>query len=344
MFRRSAPLVSLLALASACSSPTSYGPFEPFQFGTAADPTSTRLCTHAADPDSEPDPLHPDCRMEGEDLAADDATPTRAIRVFAYNVERGYQLDGQLAWLASPDGPHPDVVVLSEADRGCSRTGGRHVAREWAAALGMDYVFAVEFEEVSFDATGAVAEVCEHGDAILTRLPIGNVRAIRYATTDDWTSPPGGRTYPADARFGGRVAIAADLAIGGRRVRLYGTHLASGAVEDELRKAEVDELLADAEGIAYPVLVVGDLNTHLYKFDLDVDATLESVTQTLFAAGYADSHASLPTSARTTDLAYDLIIDLALGRGVRFEDPWIGDEATLGTLSDHLPIATTVRF
>lgn len=336
--------LGLLALASACSGGASPGPFEPFVYGSHDDPTTTRLCANAANPDLDPDPLHPACRLEGEALATEAGGSSRSLRVFAYNLERGYELDGQLAWLAMPGAPRPDVVVLSEADRGCSRTGYRHVAREWAEALGMNFVFAVEFEEVSFDANGVVSEVCEHGDAILSRAPLGNVRQLRFASTDDWNDLPSERTYPAGTRFGGRVAIRAELNVGGTRIRIYGTHLASGAAEDTLRGDEAREILADAEGVTIPVLVVGDMNTHLYKFDLDLQADVESVTQAFFGAGYEDAHASLPMDMRGTELEYFMIIDLILGRGVRFEDPWIGDVGTHGMLSDHLPIAATVRF
>lgn len=127
-------------------------------------------------------------------------------------------------------------------------------------------------------------------------------------------------------------------------MRLYGTHLASGAAEDGIRRAQIDELLADAEGISMPVVVAGDLNTFFYRLDLQLGSTVESVTQALQAAGFVDAHATLPTDVRGTDLEFDLIIDLAFGRHVRFEDPWVGDRATLGTLSDHLPIGATIRF
>ncbi len=342
--RRLSCALASFALVAACAEPDGDGPFVPFPFGGSADRTTDRLCTHAADPDADPDPLHPECRVEGEASAPDESTPGTTLRVLAYNLERGYELDAQLAWLASPDAPRPDLVILTEADRGCSRTGGRHVAREWAQALAMDYVYAVEFQEVRFDAMGGVAEACEHGNAILARAPLGNVRILRFEATDDWTTSPAARTYPTETRFGGRVAIRAELELRGRRLRVYGAHLASGAVENEIRGAEAQEILADAEGTRMPMLVVGDLNTHLYGFDLDLMAQVEAVTQSFFAAGFVDSHATLPRAERATDLEYGLIIDLALGRGVRFEDPWIGDPAVLGSLSDHLPIATTVRF
>ena len=38
--------------------------------------------------------------------------------------------------------------MFSEADRGCSRTNYRNVTRELAKALGMNYVYGVEYIEL----------------------------------------------------------------------------------------------------------------------------------------------------------------------------------------------------
>lgn len=318
--------------------------FSAFEFGEHTDPTKDRLCKNATNPDKDSDPLHPDCPLAGEDLSKKTTDKTESFRLFAYNLERGYQLDGQLEWLASKNAQKPDIVVLSEADRGCSRTDYRYVAREWAQALDMDFIFAVEFEEVSFDENGKVSEVCEHGNALLTRAPLGNVKQIRFEDTDDWNNTPDEREYPTSTRFGGRVAIRAELNFGDNRVRIYGAHFASGAFEDSIRKGEIQEILADAKTSEVPVVVTGDLNTFLYKLDLQAKLKAEIVTESLLGAGYKDSHASIDYTERTTDQVDGYIIDLAFGRGVTFKEPWIGSKDEMGPLSDHLPIATTVVF
>ena len=155
--------------------------------------------------------------------------------------------------------------------------------------------------------------------------------------------PSASPTYPTGTRFGGRVALRVDLDLGRRRLRFYGAHLASGALDDDQRHAEIDELLADAADVTYPMMIAGDLNTHFYRFD--ALRSSESVTRTLLEQGWVDSHASLPFYERTTDLEYGLVIDLIFGQnGVTFSDPWIGPADTLGTLSDHLPVAATAHF
>src|SRR6185295_978707 len=115
----------------------------------------------------------------------------------------------------------------SEVDRGCQRTQFRNVARDYARALGYFYVYATEFVELPGDrgATGPYdPPLCEHGNAIVSRYPLGNVRAIRHAAQRSWYTPPE-FPDPDEPRLGGRIAITADARIGDRLVRLYSLHL-----------------------------------------------------------------------------------------------------------------------
>ena len=43
-----------------------------------------------------------------------------------------------------------DVLLLQEVDRGCDRSGRRDVAADLAAALGMNWIFAGEFQEIGY--------------------------------------------------------------------------------------------------------------------------------------------------------------------------------------------------
>jgi endonuclease/exonuclease/phosphatase family metal-dependent hydrolase len=102
-----------------------------------------------------------------------------------------------------------DVVMLNEVDWGLKRSDYRHVARELAAALGMNYAFGVEFVEVDPLTLGIEkfeGEEIEdrdellrnlevdrrrtrglHGSAILSRYPLKNVRIVRFrAPGHDW--------------------------------------------------------------------------------------------------------------------------------------------------------------
>ena len=65
------------------------------------------------------------------------------VRATAWNVERGIQLDGIVRALRGhPVLSRSDVLLLTEVDYGMARTANRHVAREIAESLGLEYVFA----------------------------------------------------------------------------------------------------------------------------------------------------------------------------------------------------------
>src|SRR5689334_8710121 len=78
-----------------------------------------------------------------EDLAPAPVSTSGPIRVVAWNIERGIQLDAIIATLRDhPSLRAADVLLLSELDWGMARTGNRFIARDIAVALGMNYAFA----------------------------------------------------------------------------------------------------------------------------------------------------------------------------------------------------------
>lgn len=175
---------------------------------------------------------HLDCRIEGADFRDGPAPAQDELVIWAYNVERGLRLDAQLAAItAEPGMPRPDVLLLSEVDRGCSRTGTLNVAQEYARALGMCYVYGVEFVELPRfwgPGGGGVKDRCEHGNAIISRFPLGNVTLIRHERTRSWHSWTQRLLRLGQPRLGGRVAVSADVRVGDTVVRLYAVHFESG--------------------------------------------------------------------------------------------------------------------
>ncbi len=112
--------------------PEPYG-FEEYPWMTLAPDLDHRLCAHSDDPESAPDKTFIDCEMEGESFAPPDEPPRDTLLVMAWNLERGKHLEGQITLLRDdPEVPLPDVLLVSEADRGCSRSGNRHVTRDRA--------------------------------------------------------------------------------------------------------------------------------------------------------------------------------------------------------------------
>ncbi len=311
-----------------------------------ADVRTERLCAEAADPDQAPDTTFIDCAIEGDSFAPSDVAERRELVVLAYNIERGFGEDAQLDLLLNdPAVPVPDVLLLSEVDRGCRRTQYRNVARDYAQAFGYFYVYATEFVELPGDRgeTGPYdPPLCEHGNAIVSRWPLANVRQIRFAQNRSWYTPVG-FPNPDEPRLGGRVAIAADMRVGDHLVRLYAAHLESNPPLS-VRDAQVREILDDARSVFYPVVVGGDLNTYEMAFALY--GGFEDQNMRAFReAGFRDAHAGLPLAERATAIdRIPLVIDLIYARGAKTFAPGVCPGPRCDALSDHRPVWTTVAL
>lgn len=157
------------------------------------------------------------------------------LRIASWNIERGLNFDLIKLALSDPDefmqdarvraGLDPqkldavenqlrtlrdaDIVVLNEVDLGMKRTDYRDVTRDLARALGMNYVFGVEFvevdrlndlglEQIQLEDPALAQQMREelqpdparylglHGNAILSRYPIQNARIFRLPVCYDW--------------------------------------------------------------------------------------------------------------------------------------------------------------
>lgn len=308
----------------------------------APDVETVRLCAEAEDPDGAADVQDIDCAVEIGRVGMTSEAVSGPLTVMAYNIERGHRLDGFLAWLDSDDAPRPDVLLLSEADRGCARTGDRHVAWELAEALDMELAYAVEFMEVR--GTGdQVTEVCEHGNAILSRQPLGNVEAFRHRTNVSWYTPPEDRGASWGTRLGGRVAVVADILVGDDLVRLTSVHLASGALDQEVRADQAREVVEWAADVEGPVVSGGDMNAGGYVVDLAGGSAFDGVSQAFFAQGYTDSHATLPYEERATIDQFGLVIDLLMLRDAVSAEPELC-VAPCEAFSDHYPVWATISW
>ncbi len=323
------------------------GCFEPFSFeARTPDPRAERLCAEAAAPDAAEDPVFVDCRVEGADFADPEAPLANEAVVMAWNIERGFRIEEQLERiLDDPAVPVPDILLLSEVDRGCERTDFRNVARDFAEALGMNAVFATEFVELPGDrglAGPYDPPLCEHGNAILSRWPVGNVRGIRHRSQHVWYTPPG-FPNPDEPRLGGRIAVAADVRIEGGVLRVYSVHLESTVSSVEKRVDQALELVEDARNVAHPVVIGGDFNTFEYLFNLL--AGFPTATFVPYEAeGFRDAHLALPIAERTTTRdPGNQIIDLVFTRGAIVRDPGVCSFDVCGGLSDHVPVWATVE-
>lgn len=337
-------LAALTDALSGCPMPL----FEEFAWEpTLADPRSDRLCAEAADPDRAADTTFIDCRIEGASFSPADVPPKDELVIVAYNVERGFQVDRQLAAILAGDIPMPDVLLLSEADRGCRRTNFRNIAGEFAEALGFYFVYVTEFVELP-NGRGLDGPydppICEHGNAIVARYPLGNVRQIRHAQNFKWYKPPT-ELNADEPRLGGRIAAAADMRIGDRLVRLYTLHLESTLSALRLQNAQAVEIASDATRLPYPVISGGDLNPPFATLDILNGTRRDGTTQAFLTRGYRDAHSTLPHAERATIFdPVPLIIDFIFTRGLDVQAAGICPAERCGTLSDHLPIWARVSL
>ena len=313
---------TLMIVLVACAEPKappeepSFLAFEEFPFATTAPNPAVPLCLEAADPDGAPDKVFIDCPLEGESFITEAPAESNTLTFVAFNRERGLRLEEQIV-LLSGDGPlpKPDVIMVSEADRGCARTGSRHITRELAQALGMSYLYAVEFVELSRSEDGSRTTQCEHGNALLSRYPLGNARLIRHADQVSWFDA-------GESRLGGRVAVRADVLIGSKQLRLYSVHFES-AISEDPRYLQAREIAED--GLTNPrIAIVGG--------------------EQFLTRGYTDAHASLSLAERITAPSNDFILDLLMASEDVFVDAGVCKNEACQGLSDHFPVWARVKL
>jgi endonuclease/exonuclease/phosphatase family metal-dependent hydrolase len=153
--------------------------------------------------------------------------------------------------------PAPDIVALQEADKGTTRAGGHHVARELAEQLEMQWVHApagiprglppekrqwwLNFEEqIGLNGPG------DTGVALLSRLPLTDVTRIDLP----WHECP----------WRPRLAVSATISLGAARVQVFNAHIDPHSASDgQLEQLEV--MMDHAEASSLPTIVMGDFNT-----------------------------------------------------------------------------------
>ncbi|MBI3694641.1 MAG: endonuclease/exonuclease/phosphatase family protein [Acidobacteria bacterium] len=196
------------------------------------------------------------------DFAPAQAPAKPRYRILAWNIERGIELDGQLeAFRSHQYLKSCDVLLLTEADVGMARSGNRAVAQTLARELGLDYAFVpcylnlAKGAGVENDAPGE-NDLGLHGNAILSRYPICNVRPIHLKNGRD-------KMAGREKRLGGQTAIAAEIEFPNYRLTAASVHLDAQSTQRHRRDQMQDVL--DAIGAQSPVILGGDWNTTTYN-------------------------------------------------------------------------------
>ena len=188
--------------------------------------------------------------------------PLQSIRVVNWNINRGQQLNAVLDFLRDA---RADVILLQESDVNAQRTQRRNVAREIAQALGMNYVFGCEFEELT---QGDHNSPAYHGQATLSRLPLSSSRILRFNSQSDFWRPrwfiP--RIHAFQRRLGARMALVSHIPCFAKQLVVYNVHLESRG-NDALRGRQLIEILDDVHQYHsdVPVVIAGDFNLDLSR-------------------------------------------------------------------------------
>jgi endonuclease/exonuclease/phosphatase family metal-dependent hydrolase len=209
--------------------------------------------------------------------------PGRRARLVAGNIAKAARvLSGGAAGM-----PPADVLALQEADRGTLRAGRRHVARELAEALGMNYVRAhvptpedVEPKErkwwLDFEERILRGERGDTGVALLSRLPLSDASRVELP----WDECP----------WRPRLAVAASVPFGAGRLHVFNAHIDTHAdVEGQLRQHRAVLALAGRTCGTEPSVLLGDFNTM-------TDEARGAARELLESHGYATP---LPTNTPT---------------------------------------------
>ncbi|MEM9103151.1 MAG: hypothetical protein AAGB12_12595, partial [Pseudomonadota bacterium] len=236
-----------------------------------------RLCAAANNPDEVEEKWFIDCDFDGKLFAQETPEPKNQIEVMAFNMERGYELDSQIEAFLSGQLPMPDVLLLSEADRGCSRSNYRNTAEEIAQSLKMNFVL---FRHTA------------HGNDVYIPAP------KRFQGI-------------AEARLGTRADMIADIKIGENYVRVASVHYDDGIDEKFSQTEQAKETIAFLKDSPIPVIVGGDMNSHYYFLNLRY-SLFDSTTRAFRRSGWYDAHELLGFNARDRKTINNKIIGIAI--------------------------------
>jgi endonuclease/exonuclease/phosphatase family metal-dependent hydrolase len=184
-----------------------------------------------------------------------------SLRVTAWNLRRGRYWKQAAEILRRTPLLGTDVLLATEMDLGMARSGNQHIARKLALELRMNYAYGVEFLELT---KGEPEERdCPgenvwgyHGNAILSRYRLESVSMLRFPGIEKWF---GDYPQPYQQRLGGRMALFAKIAVGGRSLLLASVHLETGKNAVKIRKRQA-KLLIENIGEYSPAVLGGDFN------------------------------------------------------------------------------------
>jgi len=253
------------------------------------------------------------------------------IHVVSWNIARGCQLDDVTEFLLNTQA---DLIILQETDRNSRRTLYRNIAQEISQKLGMNYVFGIEFQELS---QGSYHSPAYHGQATLSPWPMSKPHILRFQRQSKfwhpyWWAP----NLPfMQRRLGGRMALRSIVSIGGRTLVVYNLHLESRS-DDRLRRSQLIQSLEDANRYSsnVPIIAAGDFN-----FDIVQGSPSSAIANASFYNPFAGVQTK---TTRPPRFGQGKAVDWILIRGsLRAASPQVHSSVTA---SDHYPISVQLHL
>jgi endonuclease/exonuclease/phosphatase family metal-dependent hydrolase len=278
-----------------------------------------RLTGYATDPLLDSQKVH---AIVGEPSRIDRVPPADGqLTVVSWNIAQGARYERVRDALAALNA---DIYLLQEVDMGVRRSDYRRVAEDLADDLGLNWVFAGEFQEIGQSRRNTPAIT---GQAVLSRYPIHDAFALPFENQARlrW------RLDPFQPRRGGRMALRVES--GG--VLVYNAHIES-AKDDRFRHKQVDEMLFDhlePERADLPVVFAGDFNTGSMPDE-------SPIVRCLLDEGFVDALGAFDTPRRTSvnhphPLDWIFIRNMAPLQGRVIEVP---------KASDHFPLEAAISI
>ena len=277
-----------------------------------------RVAAYITDPLLGVEDIH---AVTGEPARIEQTLPDHGrLTIVSWNIEHGTRYELIRDTLAEL---HADVYLLQEVDRDARRSKYRDVAKSLAHDLGMNWVFAGEFQEIGEARDDSIAALT--GQTILSRYPIEDAFALTFRNQAKlrW------HLDPFQPRRGGRIALRARTA----GVLIYNAHIES-AKNDTFRHKQVDEILLDRETIGaldQPVVFGGDFNT-------GGAPTRSPIVLCLNQHGFLDALGEASTGRRTS-INHANPLDWIFVRGFTASE---GRVVTVPRASDHFPLTTEI--
>ncbi len=202
------------------------------------------------------------------------AAPKQNYKAVAWNIERGRHYKGVRSILGEhPEIADADIFLLTECDLGMARSENRHVARQLAEELNLNYFFAPSYinlskgcgHEVEYDGENTLGI---HGNAIFSRYPLSNFRTADLPNGKD-------KMKGNEKRIGQQKALVADVELGNQTVTVACAHL--DAHSSQNRRAEQLSCVIDLiekSGEPHPIILGGDWNTSTYNSSRAIHAII----------------------------------------------------------------------